>query len=117
MTNLTPEEQEQLLIATSSKIAFIIEGKVIDILYTDARLAAIFLSQPTIVDVSVPEGEALLVKVGWDYNDTTQTFSEVGPYPSWVNTDGVWNAPAPLPNDGATYHWDEANLSWVANGF
>ena len=34
------------------KIAFVIDGVVADVLHTDDRLAAIFLSQPTIVDVS-----------------------------------------------------------------
>lgn len=34
------------------KIAFILDGVVQDVLHTDERLAAIFLSQPIIVDVS-----------------------------------------------------------------
>jgi hypothetical protein len=34
------------------KIAFVIDGEVIEILHTDERLAAIFLSQPTIVDIT-----------------------------------------------------------------
>lgn len=34
------------------KIAFVIDGKVVDVLHTDERLAAIFLSTPTIVDVT-----------------------------------------------------------------
>lgn len=34
------------------KLAFIIDGVVADVLHTDDRLAAIFLSEPTIVDVT-----------------------------------------------------------------
>jgi hypothetical protein len=34
------------------KIAFVIDGEVVDVLHTDDRLAAIFLSQPTILDVT-----------------------------------------------------------------
>jgi hypothetical protein len=34
------------------KLAFIIDGVVQDVLHTDDRLAAIFLSEPTIVDVT-----------------------------------------------------------------
>ena len=34
------------------KIAFIIDGKVVDVLHTDERLAAIFLSDPVVIDVT-----------------------------------------------------------------
>lgn len=34
------------------KIAFIIDGEVVDVLHTDERLAAIFLSDPQVVDVT-----------------------------------------------------------------
>ena len=34
------------------KIAFVIDGVVADVLHTDERLGAIFLSEPTIVDVT-----------------------------------------------------------------
>jgi hypothetical protein len=34
------------------KVAFIIDGLLVDILHTDDRLAAIFLSEPKVVDVS-----------------------------------------------------------------
>lgn len=34
------------------KIAFVIDGVVQDVLHTDERLGAIFLSEPTIVDVT-----------------------------------------------------------------
>lgn len=34
------------------KIAFVLDGQVVDVLHTDERLGAIFLSQPVIADVS-----------------------------------------------------------------
>jgi len=34
------------------KIAFVLDGKVADVLHTDERLASIFLSEPTIVDAT-----------------------------------------------------------------
>ena len=34
------------------KIAFVIDGLLVDVLHTDARLGAIFLSEPVIVDVT-----------------------------------------------------------------
>lgn len=34
------------------KIAFIIDGEVVDVLHTDERLAAIFLSDPEVIDVT-----------------------------------------------------------------
>lgn len=39
------------------KIAFILDGVVQDVLHTDERLAAIFLSQPLVVDVSHEYGD------------------------------------------------------------
>jgi hypothetical protein len=61
------------------KIAFIIDGKVIDILHTDDRLAAIFLSQPTIVDVtSILEANADVnhIHVGDLYDEESGIFSK-----------------------------------------
>lgn len=43
---------EQLPPTPPVKLAFIIDGTVLDVLHTDDRLAAIFLSQPLIIDVS-----------------------------------------------------------------
>lgn len=51
------------------KIAFVIDGVVADVLHTDDRLAAIFLSQPTIVDVSewvVANPDVQLVNATYD---------------------------------------------------
>lgn len=59
------------------KIAFIIDGEVVDILHTDERLAAIFTSNPIIKIVTGklhtdPDG---VVSVGALYNEETDEFS------------------------------------------
>jgi len=64
-----------------SKVAFVIDGNVVDILHTDDRLAAIFLSEPIMVDVSdlFTDGEVPGVFIGDTYNDKTKTFARVLP--------------------------------------
>lgn len=55
------------------KIALIIDGEVVEMLHTDERLTAIFLSNPTIVDVTeIYTGESLL---GKKYDEATGTFN------------------------------------------
>ena len=55
------------------KIAFVLDGVVQDILHMDDRLAAIFLSEPTVVDVSDDFGMPP-VQVGDLYDPETVTF-------------------------------------------
>jgi len=64
-----------------AKVAFVIDGEVVDILHTDERLAAIFLSEPVILDVSdkFVVGEVPGVWVGDTYDDKTKTFTRVLP--------------------------------------
>lgn len=65
-----------------NKIAFIIDGEVVDVLHTDDRLAAIFLSDPQVVDVtSVYEQSPNpdINMTGWTYDG--QNFS----YPATIN--------------------------------
>jgi hypothetical protein len=54
------------------KIAFILDGQVVDILNTDERLASIFLSEPVIIDVTAGVENAL---IGAHYDSSTGTFS------------------------------------------
>lgn len=59
------------------RLAFVIDGEVVDILITDERLAAIFLSEPTIVDVTElieTEGKGSVL-VGSTYDPETKKFS------------------------------------------
>jgi hypothetical protein len=54
------------------KIAFISDdSKVLDVLHTDERLAAILLSSPIFIDVTGPNNEPT-VEQGWIYNPETQ---------------------------------------------
>lgn len=59
------------------KLAFIIDGQVVDVLHTDDRLAAIMLSQPTIVDVTdtYNANEAPFNMVSWAYDPTSNEFT------------------------------------------
>jgi len=60
-----------------NKLAFVIDGGVVDVLHTDDRLAAIFLSQPTIVDVTAlyEEHEEGFNIVAWKYNAESNEFT------------------------------------------
>jgi hypothetical protein len=63
-----------------------------------------------------PGGDALHK----NYAGIGYTFDGVGfaapqPYTSWaLNSQSyLWEAPTPMPQDGKSYTWDEATLSWV----
>lgn len=55
------------------KVAFIIDGVVVDVINTDDRWGAIFLSEPTTVDVTdmVKAGKPL---IGRAYDEATKQF-------------------------------------------
>lgn len=58
------------------KLAFIIDGEVADILHTDERLAAIFTSQPLVMDVTDRlELDSLSVVPGMTYDSESDTFA------------------------------------------
>jgi hypothetical protein len=68
------------------KVAFIIDGKVVDVLHTDERLASIFLSDPVVIDVTqiYANGGSTINMTNWDwdgenfsYPATTTNTSEV----------------------------------------
>jgi hypothetical protein len=60
------------------KLAFIIDNEVVDVLHTDSRLASIFLSAPTVVDVTGEDGEQS-VFIGWQYDPETKNFTGDAP--------------------------------------
>lgn len=64
---------ENMLNFVPKKIAFIIDNVVLDVLYADERLAALFLSQPLVIDVTETYEEAQ-PKPGYVYYEDTQTF-------------------------------------------
>lgn len=53
--------------------------------------------------------------IGYTYNATNDVFYTPQPYPSWTISAPawLWQPPVPYPDDGKTYTWDEATLSWV----
>jgi hypothetical protein len=52
-----------------NKIAFVIDATVVDVLHTDDRLAAIFLSEPKVIDVTEHyENNPNLNMSGWLYD-------------------------------------------------
>ena len=58
------------------KIAFVLDNEIVDVLHTDERLAAIFTSNPVIIDVTnnmIEDGGT--AGVGSIYDPETQTFS------------------------------------------
>ena len=57
------------------RLAFVIDDQVVDVLHTDPRLAAIFLSDPVVLDVTDDtESENSNVFVGAYYNPVEKTF-------------------------------------------
>lgn len=70
--NITPSQPP-----LSVKLAFVIDNQVADILHTDERLGAIFLSEPLIIDISdkIDENGIVQVQVNASYNPETQQFT------------------------------------------
>ena len=58
------------------KLAFILDNEVVDILHTDDRLAAIFLSNPKVIDITEKiktEGNTSVL-VHFTYDEASNTF-------------------------------------------
>jgi hypothetical protein len=115
----------------SYSIAFILDGVVQDVLHMDARLAAILLSQPEIVEVTdwyASRDDNTKNLVGSKYADNEFTLPEtieedsavgasiaprLNPSFVWNNDFQNWEPPIPYPADGKNYRWDEETISWV----
>ncbi len=53
---------------------------------------------------------------GMLYHAELDLFIEPQPYASWtLDSTGTWQPPVPMPDDGATYSWQEETQSWVAH--
>jgi hypothetical protein len=50
--------------------------------------------------------------IGYEYNEAEDIFITPQPYPSWLRTGSLWNAPIAMPTDGAMYSWDEESGQW-----
>ena len=66
-----------------------------------------------------PDGNPLrknYAGIGYSYDAGRDAFIPQKPFTSWtLNEDScLWEAPTPMPTDGAVYQWDEPTLSWVA---
>jgi len=48
-----------------------------------------------------------------DTDSAEDIFITPQPYPSWVRSVSFWNAPIPMPTDGAMYSWNEETSNWV----
>jgi hypothetical protein len=56
-------------------IAFVVDDEVADIIFTDDRLSAIFLSQPKMVEITSIMADPLLhPATGWGYDSETNSF-------------------------------------------
>ena len=53
--------------------------------------------------------------IGYTYDAVRDAFIPPQPFPSWqLNEDTcLWQAPVPMPTDGALYEWNEATVNWV----
>ena len=61
---------------TPIQLAFIIDNEIVDIIHTDERLAAVFQSQPVVIDVTkIAVENPLLVSTGSKYNPETGEFT------------------------------------------
>ena len=53
--------------------------------------------------------------IGYTYDATRDAFIPPKLFPSWTLNENtcLWEAPAPMPQDGKYYVWDEATVSWL----
>lgn len=53
--------------------------------------------------------------IGFQYLANIDAFVPPKPYDSWQlnNETAQWQAPVPMPTDGAMYTWDEPSQSWT----
>ena len=67
-----------------------------------------------------PDGGVALRKnyagIGFLYDAQRDAFIPPKPYASWILNEDTcqWEAPAPYPNDGRVYTWNETNQTWDA---
>lgn len=52
--------------------------------------------------------------IGYTYREDIDAFVPPQPYAIWVlNANAQWEAPTPMPTDGAMYSWDEESQAWA----
>jgi hypothetical protein len=57
--------------------------------------------------------------IGFTYDHQRDAFIPPKPYPSWqlIEETCQWKAPTPVPTDGFSYSWNEAELDWELKDF
>jgi len=53
--------------------------------------------------------------IGYTYDRENDVFYPSKPYNSWTisaETNWIWTAPVPYPDNGKVYTWDEPNINW-----
>lgn len=58
--------------------------------------------------------ESMLLEIGSRFNIDANKWQRPQPFPSWILNEETyeWEAPTKQPEDGKTYTWDEATVSW-----
>ena len=53
--------------------------------------------------------------IGYTYDEERDAFIPPKPYDSWLLDEDtcLWEAPIPMPEDGAIYVWDEESGDWI----
>lgn len=54
--------------------------------------------------------------IGYTYDKLRDAFIPPQNYPSWILNEStcLWEPPTPYPDDGGSYEWNEATVSWDA---
>jgi hypothetical protein len=75
-----------------SKLAIVLDNVVAEVLHTDERLAAIFLSQPLVLEIT-ENFESFEAMAGNIYDETTGKYMPPSPSPShvWNQETKSWN--------------------------
>lgn len=73
--------------------------------------------QPDSQEPSADQTKALrknYAGIGFTYDRVKDAFIPAKPFNSWVLDEEtcLWNAPTPMPTDGAKYLWNEETTSW-----
>jgi hypothetical protein len=101
----------------TKRIAFVIDGQVVQLVRLDERLFSILASDPIMVDVTDRTIGKTNDFSGTQYDVENNKFIPVQKYPSWKYNDNTedWHPPVPKPEelDGITWAWDEERLEWV----
>jgi hypothetical protein len=99
-------------------IGFMIDGELQHVLGTDSKLAAILLSEPTIVELT-DEPNLSSLTPGATYDESSQTYIPVKIYDSWIWNNEVkdWRPPVDPPTDvteTTAWAWSEEEVNWVS---